>query len=208
MEDREIIELYWQRDENAIRETDSRYGSYLLAVARNILNDQEDSKEAVNDTYGHDAGDEALITLSLCFAKACKATKQSADSIPPQRPNAFLVWLSRITRSLAIDRLRFLTRKIRGSSQYDVSLEEIGECIGERSSEKEYDLSLLKDAISSFLRRFPQKQRNLFLCRYFYFDSLKEAAAACGFSESGAKTQLFRMRAALKEYLETEGFLS
>lgn len=185
MEDREIIELYWQRDENAIRETDSRYGSYLLAVARNILNDQEDSKEAVNDTY-----------------------LKTWDSIPPQRPNAFLVWLSRITRSLAIDRLRFLTRKKRGSSQYDVSLEEIGECIGERSSEKEYDLSLLKDAISSFLRSFPQKQRNLFLCRYFYFDSLKEAAAACGFSESGAKTQLFRMRAALKEYLETEGFLS
>ena len=185
MEDREIIELYWQRDENAIKETDIRYGRYLFAVARNILNDNEDSREAVNDTY-----------------------VRTWDSIPPQKPNAFLVWLSRITRSVSIDKLRFLTRKKRGSSQYDLSFDEIGECIGEKSSQKEYELSLLKDALNAFLRRYPEKQRNLFLCRYFYFDSLKEAAAACGFSEAGAKTQLFRMRAALKEYLETEGFLS
>ena len=185
MEDREIIELYWRRNEDAIKETDSKYGNYLNTVARNILYDQEDAKEAVNDTY-----------------------LKTWNSIPPQKPNAFLVWLSRITRSLAIDRLRFLTRKKRGSTQYDLSLEEIGECIGETASEKEYELSLLKDALSSFLRLYPQNQRNLFLCRYFYFDSLKEAARACGFSEAGAKTQLFRMRAALKEYLDKEGFLS
>jgi RNA polymerase sigma-70 factor (ECF subfamily) len=185
MEDREIIELYWRRSEDAIKETDSKYGSYLNTVARNILHDHEDAKEAVNDTY-----------------------LKTWNSIPPQKPHAFLVWLSRITRALAIDQLRFATRKKRGSARYDVSLEEIGDCLGERSSQKEYELSVLKDALNSFLRGYPQNQRNLFLCRYFYFDSLKEAAAACGFSESAAKTQLFRMRAALKEYLETEGFLS
>lgn len=185
MEDQEIIELYWQRNENAIKETESRYGSYLFTVARNILNDNEDSKEAVNDTY-----------------------VRTWNSIPPQKPNAFLVWLSRITRMVSIDKLRFLTRKKRGSSQYDISLNEIGECIGDNSSQREYELSLLKDALNAFLRRYTEKQRNLFLCRYFYFDSLKEAAAVCGFSEAGAKTQLSRMRTALKEYLETEGFLS
>lgn len=185
MEDKDIIELYWQRDETAIRETDIKYGSYLHAVAFNILNDREDAKETTNDTY-----------------------LKTWNSIPPQKPSAFLVWLSRITRSLAIDRLRFLTRKKRGTSQYDISLEELEECIGGETAVKEYELSILKDMINSFLRCYSEKQRNLFLCRYFYFDSLKEASAACGFSEASAKTQLFRMRTALKEYLAKEGFLS
>lgn len=185
MEDSKIIDLYWERNEDAIKETDSKYGKYLRTVAMNILNDLEDTKEAVNDTY-----------------------LKTWDAIPPKRPNAFLVWLSRITRSLSIDRLRFSKRMKRSNSEYDLSLEEIGECIGENSVAKQYDLDLLKDAINSFLRKYPEKNRNLFLCRYFYFDSLAASAAYCGFTESNAKTQLFRMRQALKSYLEQEGFLS
>lgn len=185
MEDIEIIDLYWQRNEDAIRETDVKYGKYLKTVAMNILNDHEDSSEAVNDTY-----------------------LKTWNAIPPQRPNAFLAWLSKITRSLSIDRLRFLNREKRSTSQYDLSLEELGECIGENSVNREYDLEILKDAISRFLRGYPEKSRNLFLSRYFYFDSLAKAAEYCGFTESGAKTQLFRMRSALREYLEKEGFLS
>lgn len=185
MEDAKIIDLYWNRNEDAIKETDEKYGKYLRTVAMNILNDQEDTREAVNDTY-----------------------LRTWNAIPPQRPNAFLAWLSRITRSLAIDRLRFLSRKRRSASQYDLSLEELGESIGENSVSKEYDLDLLKDALNQFLRSYPERNRNLFLCRYFYFDSLSEAAGHCGFSESAAKTTLFRMRQALREYLEKEGFLS
>lgn len=185
MEDIEIIDLYWNRNEEAIRQTDLKYGKYLKAVAMNILNDHEDASTAVNDTY--------LKTWNV---------------IPPQRPNAFLAWLSRITRSLSIDRLRYLNRKRRSASQYDLSLDELGECIGENSVNQEYDLDLLKDALNQFLRSCPEKNRNLFLCRYFYFDSLSEAAKHCGFSESAAKTQLFRMRQALRTYLEKEGFLS
>lgn len=185
MEDIEIIDLYWNRNEDAIRETDVKYGKYLRTVAMNILNDQEDAGEAVNDTY-----------------------LKTWNAIPPQRPNAFLAWLSRITRSLSIDRLRFLSRKRRSASQYDLSLDEMGECIGENSVDREYDAELLRDALNRFLRSYPEKSRNLFLCRYFYFDSLTEAAKHCGFSESAAKTQLFRMRQALRTYLEQEGFLS
>ena len=109
---------------------------------------------------------------------------------------------------IVLDRLRFLNREKRSTSQYDLSLEELGECIGENSVNREYDLEILKDAISRFLRGYPEKSRNLFLSRYFYFDSLAKAAEYCGFTESGAKTQLFRMRSALREYLEKEGFLS
>jgi RNA polymerase sigma-70 factor (ECF subfamily) len=185
MEDTEIIEMYWRREENAIAETDRKYGKYLKAVSYNITADEEDSREAVNDTY-----------------------LKTWNQIPPERPNLFRAWLCRIVRSLSIDRIRFNTRKKRGASQYAVSLEEIGECIGEKSAQKEYELSILKDALNQFLQRYSEQERNLFLCRYFFFDSLKEAAGACGYSESGAKTKLFRMRAALKEYLEQEGFLS
>lgn len=185
MEDRQIIDLYWQRNERAIRETDHKYGRYLKTVAMNILHDDEESKTALNDTY-----------------------LKTWNSIPPQKPNLFLVWLSRITRALSIDRVRFLNRKKRSVSEYDISLSELEECIGENSTSKEYELGLLKDALNRFLCSYSEKNRNLFLCRYFYFDSLKEAASACGFSETAAKSQLFRMRSALKDYLEKEGFLS
>lgn len=183
MNDAEIIDLYWRRDEEAIHQTEISYGKYLRRTAQNIVNDREDSREIVNDTY-----------------------VRTWNAIPPARPGALLVWLSRITRSLAIDRLRYLTRQKRGSSQYELSLDELSECIPDDSACQEYDLSLLKETINHFLRQYPQKSRNLFLCRYFWFDSLKEAAEICGYSQSAAKTQLHRMRAALKEYLEQEGY--
>ena len=185
MEDSEIIDLYWNRSEDAIRNTDEKYGNYLRSVAMNILNDLEDSRETVNDTY-----------------------LKTWNAIPPERPSMFLAWLSKITRSLSIDRLRYQNRQKRSASKYDVSLEELGECIGENSVEKEYDLEVLRDALNSFLRAYPEKYRNLFICRYFYFDSLKEAADYCGLTQANAKTQLFRMRAALREYLDKEGFFS
>lgn len=185
MEDNEIIDLYWNRNEDAIARTDEKYGKYLRSVAMNILNDMEDTKETVNDTY-----------------------LKTWNAIPPQRPNAFLAWLSKITRSLSIDRIRYQNREKRSASRYDLSLEELGECIGENSVEKEYDLEILRDALNAFLRSYPEKNRNLFICRYFYFDSLAEAAAHCGFTEANAKTQLFRMRSALREYLDKEGFIS
>ncbi|MCR5795038.1 MAG: sigma-70 family RNA polymerase sigma factor [Solobacterium sp.] len=183
MEDRQIIDLYWARDEDAVRQTDIKYGRYLKKVARNIINDREYSREIVSDTY-----------------------VRTWSSIPPERPDKFLIWLSRITRAIAADRLRFLKRKKRSTGQSDLPLDELEECIGDDSSRREYELSVLKDILDSFLRSYPERSRNLFLCRYFYCDSLKEAAGICGFTESAAKTQLFRMRAALRERLGQEGY--
>ena len=183
MEDRQIIDLYWARDEEAVKQTDIKYGKYLKKVAMNIINDREDSREIVNDAY-----------------------LRAWDSIPPQRPDMFRVWLSRITRALAVDRLRFIKRKKRSSVQRDLPLDELEECIGDESSGHEYELSVLKDILNGFLRLYPEKPRNLFLCRYFYCDSLKEAAKICGYTESAAKMQLFRMRAALRDHLIQEGY--
>ena len=183
MEDSEIIELFWNRDEDAIRQTDLRYGRYLKSIARNIVGSFEESKEIVNDTY-----------------------LKTWETIPPKRPSFFSAYLSRITRSLSIDRLRRMTRKKRSTGEYDLSFSELEECLSDHSAADEYEYSLLKDALNSFLRSYPEQSRNLFLCRYFFFDSLKEAAETCHMSEAAAKTQLFRMRKALRDYLIKEGF--
>ena len=106
MEDRDIVTLYWQRDQEAIRQTDRQYGRYLSSIAFHILADREDSRETVNDTY-----------------------LRAWDSMPPHRPQVLSTYLGRITRQLSIDRWRARGRVKRGGSQYALSLEELGDCL-------------------------------------------------------------------------------
>ena len=108
MEDRDIVTLYWQRDQEAIRQTDRQYGRYLSSIAFHILADREDSRETVNDTY-----------------------LRAWDSMPPHRPQVLATYLGRITRQLSIDRWRARGRVKRGGSQYALSLEELGRAIGD-----------------------------------------------------------------------------
>ena len=184
MEDAQIVSLYWDRDESAIRETETKYGRYLTKIACNILNDVEDSRESVNDTY-----------------------LAAWDSMPPHRPGILSAYLAKLTRRISIDRFRYRTRDKRMGSEYALSLEELGECVsGGNTTEEIVNVKLLADAIGMFLRLQSDEARNLFIGRYYYLDSLKEAAAYCGMSESKAKSLLFRTRIALKEYLEKEGF--
>lgn len=184
MQDDKIVALYWQRDENAIRETEQKYGRYLSRIAHNILSDVEDSREAVNDTY-----------------------LKAWNSMPPHRPDVLATYLGKITRQLSIDIFRRRNREKRRASEYALSLSELEECVcGDNSTEQDLDLHLLGEAINAYLRTLTPQARNTFVGRYYYMDSIREVAAYYGMSESGVKSLLFRTRQGLKNYLEQEGF--
>lgn len=184
MQDAEIVELYWNRDESAIMETQNKYERYLTKIAYNVLADFEDSKESVNDTY-----------------------LAAWNSIPPHRPNVLSVYLGKLTRRISIDIFRKRNREKRKASQYALSLEELGECVpASDGPEQTMDSQLLADAINKFLRSISEDARNAFIGRYYFLDSLKTVAGYCGMSEAKAKTLLFRTRCGLKEYLKKEGF--
>ena len=184
MEDEKIVSLYWQRDEAAIYETERKYGRYLTRIAHNILNDLEDSRESVNDTY---------------YA--------AWNSIPPQRPQMLTTYLGKLTRRISIDMLRKRTRDKRGGTEYTLSISELeGTLSAGNTTEEAMDEKLLGEAISNFLRDLSPDARNTFIGRYFFMDPLAEVARYCGMSESKAKSMLFRTRRKLKDYLLKEGF--
>jgi len=184
MTDEKIVELYWNRDESAIAETQTKYSRYLTKVAYNILQDMEDSLESVNDTYMH-----------------------AWKSIPPHRPSVLSTYLAKITRRVSIDIFRKKHREKRVPSEYMSSLSELEECISEvNSTEEIVDAKNLANAISDYVRSLPKEGRALFVYRYFYLDSLKDAAKYCGMSEAKAKSMLYRIRCGLKEYLVQEGY--
>lgn len=185
MEDAQIVSLYWDRDESAIRETETKYARYLTKIACNILNDVEDSRESVNDTY-----------------------LAAWDSIPPHRPGILSAYLAKLTRRISIDRFRYRTRDKRMGSEYALSLEELGDCVcGGDTTQEAVNEKLLADAIGIYLRLLPEDARTAFVGRYYFLDPLKEVAAYCGMSESKAKSILYRTRVGLKEYLRKEGYL-
>lgn len=184
MEDAAVIELYWQRDENAVRETERKYGPYLTRIAANILSSPEDAQECVGDVYWKAWG-----------------------SIPPQRPRSLPAYLATLTRQGAIDALRRRERHKRGGGQYDLSLEELADCVSAADDPAgQADLHALGAAISAYLRTLSPDVRDLFVCRYWYADPLADAAKHCGMTVSRAKSALYRARLGLKTYLEQEGF--
>ena len=184
MWDEEIISLYQKRDEQAIKETELKYSSYLMKIAYNILSDQEDSKECVNETY-----------------------LRAWRSIPPHEPKVLSAYLGKITRQLSIDLFRTKNREKRKGSQYAVSLCELEECIPDKATaELMTDTNLLAEAINSYLRTLSPQMRSVFVTRYYFSDSVKEIAAYCKMSESKVKSMLYRIRQGLKKYLTKEGF--
>ena len=185
MEDRQIVALYWQRDPLAIEQTQQKYGRYLAKVAYHILYDLEDCAESVNDTY-----------------------MAAWNAIPPHSPQSLCAFLSKLTRRIAIDMLRKKQSAKRGGGEYEVSLEELSQCLpGGHDPEESVTSRELVKAIEKFLLTLPEKTRNVFIGRYFYMDSVKEVARYCGLSESNAKVILHRTRIALGEYLKKEGYL-
>ncbi len=185
MEDKEIVDLFVSRDESAIEETEKKYSRYLTKIAYNILYDLEDCKECVNDTY-----------------------LRAWNSIPPNIPTLLSLYLGKIVREAAIDIVRKKTSAKRGGFGYDMALSEIEECVGQDGGPwGEIEERFLVERINDFLRTLSEEQRNIFICRYYYMDSIKDIMAFSGNSESKVKSILFRLRARLKEYLESEGFV-
>lgn len=186
MEDSKIVNLYWERDENAVSETDIKYGRYLRKISFNILLADEDVSECVNDTY-----------------------MRAWNTMPQQRPSRLGVYLGKIIRGISIDKLRHKNAEKRGGSQFSVSLCELEECVdGAPSAEDKLDEKLLGKAISSYLYSLPPEARTVFICRYFFCDSIEDIAKCRGCTQSKIKSLLFRTRNGLKVYLESEGFFN
>ena len=185
MEDAQIVCLYWDRNETAIRETENKYDRYLTKIAYNILYDMEDSRESVNDTY-----------------------LAAWNSMPPHKPSVLSAYLAKLTRRISIDCFRCRTRDKRLPSEYAISLTELEDPLsGGNTTEEAVNVKLLADAIGIYLRLLPENARTAFIGRYYFLDPLKEVAAYCGMSESKAKSLLYRTRLGLKEYLKKEGYL-
>lgn len=185
MNDDAIVALYWQRDESAITVTQEKYNTYLMKIARNILNDTGDSEESVNDTY-----------------------LAAWNSMPPQKPVVLSAYLGKITRRISISLFRKRNADKRRDGEFALSLDEMEEVFtNHMEPEKEIEAKLLGELLNQFLRSLKPDERRTFIGRYYYMDPLKEVAAYCGMSEGKAKTILFRTRVKLKEYLIKEGFV-
>ena len=184
MDDSEIVELYWQRDEQAIKETADKYGGYCLKISLNILEDMSDSEENVNDTY-----------------------LQAWSSIPPNRPKSLKAFVARIARNLALNRYKAEHTQKRRGSAFAVSLDELDVCTPSKVTvEDEAGLSQLSQCISEFLYQQSPDARGIFVCRYFYCESIEDIANRFGFSHSKIKSTLMRTRAKLKSHLQKEGY--
>lgn len=184
MEDKQIVELYWQRQEQAIRETDRRYGKTLLGLAYRILSDREDSHECVNDTYLH-----------------------TWNSLPPHKPDSLGAYVTRLVRHTAIDRYRRRKAEKRCGSEYALSLEELAECVsGRETPQTEAEAAALAKTIGTWLSARPEPVQQAFMQRYFYAESLETIARRLSMPLGSVKSLLFRARQDLRTYLEQEGW--
>ena len=181
MEDLDIIELYFARDEQAIRETEEKYGKLCHNIAYNILHNHEDSEECVNDTY-----------IGIW------------NAIPPERPNNFKAFVCRIARNLSLKRLESLSRQKR-SAEVLLSLDRLSEVMSDENIADTVSDEDIGRLISSFLRAEKEDSRNVFIRKYYFFDSVHAIAKRYSFTESKVKNMLLRTRKKLKEYLIKEG---
>lgn len=182
MSDKEILELYLARNEEAVRRTQEQYGAYCHTIAYRILQDEGESAECVNDTWF-----------------------QAWRTIPPTIPQSLRAYLARITRNLSLNRYRRAHQKKREGDRVSVCIDELSECIAsDATPEKSMEQSFLGELISGFLRGLPTEERIMFVRRYFYMDSVAEVAAYFGCSESRVKTTMFRCRKRLQELLIRE----
>ena len=182
MEDDSIIELFFQRSEEAIPCLAEKYEKLLCHVSSNILNNAEDVKECVNDTY-----------LGVW------------NTIPPQRPNPFTAFLCKIIRNISLKKYRNLTAKKRNRN-LELSIEEFAECIPSSSVEEIWSARELGNLINAFLGKLKEQERTLFMRRYWFSDSIQEIAELTGLKENNVSVKLLRIRKDLKRYLQKEGF--
>lgn len=185
MEDRQIVELFWQRDEAAVAETQRKYDRYCLSIAQNVLGREADAREVVNDAY-----------LAVW------------NAIPPHRPELLSAFLGKITRRLALKRLRDRSAAKRLAGEAAVSLDELEECIPSALRVEDcLEAAELVRSIDRFLETLPAAERRVFLRRYWFFDSIQAICSQYGFSQSKVKSMLGRTRRKLLHWLQKEDLL-
>lgn len=184
MEDCAIVDLYWSRDSEAIRRTGEKYGGYCRAIARNILPDRRDAEECVNDTW-----------LSAW------------NAMPQARPSLLAPFLGKITRNLAFTRWRASHTEKRGGGELPLVLEELAECASSADTLQALEAAELEAAVNRFLRTLPERECNVFLCRYWFTEPMADIARRYGMRETTVRTSLFRTRERLRRHLEKEGLL-
>ena len=186
MSDEKIVDLYWQRDEQAIKETDIKYKKFLLSVAMNIVHDVCDSEECLNDTY--------IGTW---------------NAIPPARPVALQAFLGSIMRRTAIDRFRANKRQKRIASEFTVSLSELEDFIADCGDmNAEIEEKELAKSISNYVRSLPDRQMYIFVSRFYIADPLSKIGKELGCSISTVKREIAQIKRGLKKKLEREGYIS
>ncbi|MBQ4113302.1 MAG: sigma-70 family RNA polymerase sigma factor [Clostridia bacterium] len=184
LSDGEIIDLYWKRDEQAIKETDRKYQHFLLTVAHNILRNGWDCEECLNDTY-----------------------LGAWNAIPPARPKALQAFLATIMRRTAIDRYKAVTRQKRIDSELTVALSEVEELLTDGSDPAaELDARELGRVISAYIRSLPKRRRYIFMSRYYMARPIGEIAELLGCSESTVNKEIAAIKRGLREALEKEGY--
>jgi len=185
MKDSEIIDLFWSRSEIAIEETSNKYGSMCLQIAQNIVLNYHDAEECVNDTY-----------WGLW------------NTIPPARPNVLGSFIAKLTRNIAMKKITYANAKKR-SVHLTVSLNELDDCI-QNPIEMETDIEAqdLAESLERFLKNTDCESRNMFLRRYWFFDSIEDIAKRFDVSQSKVKSQLYRTRNKLTKHLIKEGYIN
>ena len=184
LQDEEILKLYWNRSESAIRESENKYGSYCHKIAYNILFNEEDSEECVNDTW-----------------------MRAWEAIPPTRPSILRAYFAKITRNLSLNRYAREHAEKRGGGQIPLALDELRECISDGESiHRQVEQRVLTELLNRFLNELKPEQRRIFVRRYWYLDSIADIAHMYGMSESKVKKVLSRTRIRLALRLEQEGY--
>ena len=184
MDDEKIVELYWERDEKAIEETDFKYKKYLFSIAYNVVHDRLDSEECLNNTY-----------------------LGAWNAIPPSRPHALKAFLTTIARRIAIKRYHSNLKQSVIPSEMTVSLSELEDFVaGDGDVSADFDAERLGHIISDFVRSLPERRQFIFMSRYYLADPIDTIASDLGLSRSMVNKELAAIRCALKEKLESEGY--
>ena len=182
MTDEAIIEMYFARNEEAIKKSDEKYGRYCMTVAGSILSDRLDAEECVNDTW-----------------------LRAWNAIPPERPNYLKLFFAKITRNLAISRYRATTAKKRGGGEFEAVLDELSECIGD-DTETAVDMRAMSASVNDFIGALEIRERAIVLRRYFFSEGTETIAVKFGLKKSNVHKILSRTRKKLQEHLAKEGY--
>ena len=183
MNDSQIVALFFDRDQRAIEETDAKYGNYCYSITHNILRNREDAEEAVSDSY-----------LALW------------DAIPPHKPAMLRTFLGKIARRTALKRWERNRTQKRGGGEVALALEELSEYLSDGTTpETAIEMAELTQILNSFLRKLPNEERQVFVCRYWYLDPIADISNRFGYSQSKIKSMLARTRMKLRNTLSKEG---